>query len=154
MKTKTLHQSKREAPAKRSGAFNTIVPIYYALTIKKTGSRLPNSEETIQYLIRLEQKGLTIEDGHFELDSDRRLHWHGTVTAAPNLFYKKFVEKGWHTHFEIIPSMQDLISWTHYIEEDYINPYEEELMLSENDIRVSPYPFIMNNTYNMQGMRV
>lgn len=145
MKTKRLPQSKREAPAKRSGASNTTVyttaPIYYALTIKKTGSRLPVSQEYFDYLQRLEQRGLTIVDGHYELDTDRRLHWHGTVTAAPNLFYKKFTDKGWHTHFEIIPSNTDLQLWTEYIEEDYVNRYEEELMLAENDTRVSKYPF-------------
>lgn len=128
-------------PAERSGAlFNT--DIYTAFTLKKTGKQYPYSHEYENYIDWMNKQGVTVQCYYYELDSERRLHVHGTFTAPKRFYKKKLVKRWWHLKMVEIPSHEDLYNWANYITKHYDNEYEEEQMCDINDIHVSPYPFI------------
>lgn len=143
--------------SRRPSEFTSLV--YYALTIKKTGRVFPYKYQYENILDYLRAKGFTIEDGHYEIDTEHRLHWHGTFRCLKNLYLKNIVTvKGWHIHPKLIPSHDDLIIWSNYVSKYYTTDGAEDRMCALSDQRVSSkeiytsdYPFIPNAEYENHG---
>lgn len=116
--------------------------VYYAITIKKNGIKFPYTYEYEDYIRWLRLKGITLDVYYYELDSDRRLHVHGTFMAPRNIYRKRLCKHGWHTRIEEIGSEEDLYRWASYITKGYVNEYMEEQLCEINDYQISEYPFV------------
>ncbi len=90
----------RMPPVERSGTF------YYLCTIKRNAIEYTKKDWLDYQYIRLQKclKNTEWSDNvSYELDSLNRLHLHTIVSSLKEIYYKKYIRKGWHIHFAKFP---------------------------------------------------
>ena len=77
----------------------------------------------------------------YELDSLNRLHLHTIVTSKSPIFYKKYVRKGWHIHFQPF-ERKDMSRVYEYIMKHNQDKHRIEQLEDESFIYQLDDPFI------------
>lgn len=99
-----------EAPVKRSGTY------FYLVTLKCNHKQYTSRDEiNVVYTRLLRKLGMEdVPDKAFELDSDRRWHFHFIVALEREPYYKGLQTPNWTTHFKMFP-VEDYLQVLNYI---------------------------------------
>jgi len=94
---------------------------YYSITIKNNKKDYITSElELTKVLMHVinRHKG-EFYQSVYELDSENRLHLHGSFKARKNILVHLAKVPFYHIYIKAIPSEEDLNRWIHYCLKDY-----------------------------------
>lgn len=136
-------RSRGDSPPATLGALQHNGYIYIAFTLKRNTKRYPLTQDYDDYIENNinHHRGVEVIMYHYELDSKRRLHIHGTIFCPKNFYRKQFTRSGWHMKMTEISSYEDLYRWTEYCEKDFNGEEQEFKMCCEYDDMVKSDPF-------------
>lgn len=100
----------------------------YAFTIKKLSEPLTY----VKFFDYVSSQKLVISQLVAELDSNKKLHYHGVIELPQGYYVKKLCIKGYHLKFKEIYSLE---GWTDYIHKTCIRPLELQTIVEDGSLK-------------------
>lgn len=94
------------------------IQYYFGFTVKNNSLSTKLLSETIyedEWIRPAMRRGLSIQKWVYEYDEKDRLHVHGIATAPKNLYFNKFLQDGYHQHFDHLKNPSDIVRWCIYM---------------------------------------